>query len=105
LSAVALSDINIAQPAYKGLDFRKQPLPPVPAVVSTMQATLTNVELLAAPGCASVGADTGGSLALDNVCTCATATSAPQTCPVNATPPNSLTVATPTCSLAACASF
>jgi hypothetical protein len=105
LSSVALSDINIAQPAYKGLDFREQPLPSPPAVVATMQATLTNVELLGAPVCASVGADTGGSIALNNVCTCASVSSAPQSCPVNATPPNSLTVATPTCSLAVCVSF
>lgn len=105
LSSVSLSDINIAEPAYKALDFREEPLPSPPAAGATMHATLTNVEILGAPLCASVGADTGGSIALDNVCTCASVGSAPLSCPVSSTPPNSLAIGPSSCSLAACASF
>ncbi len=104
-SNVALSNINIAQPANEGIDVRQTPKPSPPAVVATMQTSVSNVQVVGSAQCATVGADTGGSLALNNVCSCASAAGPAQACPVMSTAPNSTSVATPSCSLAACSTF
>jgi hypothetical protein len=102
LGSVTLSDIHISEAAYKAIDLREEPLPATPGVVATMQATLTDIGITGTAACAAVGADTGGSLALDNVCTCATAGAVPQACQVNSTLPYSLSLTPATCSRAAC---
>jgi hypothetical protein len=104
-SNVTLNQINVAQPAYKGIDVRETTMPPANKVVATMQASLSNVQLVGTPACASVGAYTGGSIALNNVCSCASSTSVPQACGVTVSASSTLGVAANSCSLAMCSSF
>jgi hypothetical protein len=104
VNGIQFSNINIYNPAYKGIDLRPIPGQPNHQIVATMtNVNFDNVWILDPPVCAVVAPYTGGSAQFSNVCNCPTATSAPTNCAATNNSPNTFVLQTTSnCSLSSC---
>jgi len=106
INGMSLSQIQVASPTYKGIDIRSIPLPASGTVVASFaNVSLQGVDITAAPECATVGADTGGTVQFNGVCSCSAAGSVPQACAVAVSASSTLQVTPNICSAMSCPAF
>jgi hypothetical protein len=104
MDGVSLDHINIASPAYKGIDIRPVGTAPSSSATAT-HVTFSNIEVLGALPCGAVGANAHGDAGFINVCSCTTATGTPMSCsPTNASP-TTFEIVQDTCATSACFPF
>jgi hypothetical protein len=80
VEGITVKDVRIIDPTFSGIDIRS-----VGAGSGSSKAILTstdlqNVTVTGAPSCGAVGKRMRGNVSLQNVCSCATPTSAPTEC-------------------------
>lgn len=106
LDGISVEHANIAAPTYKGVDIRPIPAPAGGTVVASINsASISSTEVLAAPACAAIAAEIGGSLQLDGVCSCASVGATPAACTITNASSSTFQVPVNTCSATACSSF
>jgi hypothetical protein len=103
IDGVKLDRIKIVDPTYRGIEVRSFVSSPTQSVPATLKNTsVSDIDVVGAPACATVRAHVSGVIAFDNACECTPASTLPATCAVSNASANTFQVSPNYCAAQAC---